>query len=69
MLNPLQTYYRKKQILYDLQGNQVLKFVDKMPDMGNTTGDLVKNMNKYIERYPERIEIITNPIKEQLTLF
>lgn len=69
MLNPLQTYYRKKQILYDLEVNQVLKFVDKMPDMGNTTGDLVENMNKYIERYPERIEIITNPIKEQLTLF
>lgn len=69
MLNPLQTYYRKNQILYDLQGNQVLKFVDIMPDMGNTTRDLVENMNKYIERYPERIEIITNPIKEQLTLF
>lgn len=69
MLNPDQTYYRKKQILYDLQGNQVLKFVDKMPDMENTTGDLVENMNKYINRYPERIEIITNPIKEQLTLF
>lgn len=69
MLNPDQMYYRKNQILYDESGNQVLKFVDKMPDGENFTGELVENMNKYIIRYPERIEIITNPIKEQLTLF
>lgn len=64
MLNPLQTYYRKNQILYDELSNQVLKFVDKMPDGENFTGDLIENMNKYINRYPERIEIIKNPIKE-----
>jgi len=40
-----------------------------MPDMENTTGIFIENMNKYINRYPERIEIIKNPIKEQLTLF
>lgn len=69
MLNSEQTYYRKNQILYDESGNQVLKFIDKMPDGENFIGDLIENMNKYIKCYPERIEIITNPIKEQLTLF
>lgn len=66
MLNPNKTYHRKKQILYDESGNQILKFLDKMPDRTGFTGDLIANMNNYIKCYPERVEIKNNV---QLNLF
>lgn len=66
MLNPNKRYYRLKQILYDEDGNQILKFKDNMPDGSGYTADLVINMNKYISRYPERIEVLENV---QLNLF
>lgn len=70
MLNPEQTYSRKNQILYDSDGKAVLKFVDKGPNCEKITGVLIENVNKYINRYPERIEIINQePENEQLTLF
>ena len=68
MLNPNKTYHRKKQILYDEDGNQILKFKDTMPDGSGFTGDLVINMNKYISRYPERIEVLEKE-NVQLNLF
>jgi len=58
ILNPNKRYYRLKQILYDEDGNQILKFKDTMPDGSGFTGDLVINMNKYILRYLERIEVL-----------
>lgn len=60
MLNPNKTYHRKKQILYDESGNQILKFLDKMPDRNGFTGDLIAKMNNYIKCYPERVEIKNN---------
>lgn len=69
MLNPSQTYHRKKGILYDESGTQILKFTDIKTDVSNLTGDLVENMNNYINRYPDRIEIITIKENVQLNLF
>lgn len=70
MLNPNKTYHRKNQILYDESGAQILKFLDKMPDGNNFSGDLILNMNNYIKRYPERIEILeTKKENVQLNLF
>lgn len=66
MLNPNKSYHRKKQMLYDENGNQILKFLDKMPDKNSLTGDLIANMNNYIKCYPERVEIKNNV---QLNLF
>jgi len=68
MLNPNKTYHRKKQILHDEDGNQILKFKDNMPDGSDYTADLVINMNKYILRYPERIEVLEKE-NVQLNLF
>jgi len=58
MLNPEQTYHRKKNILYNEDGNQILKFLDIGLDGENFTGQLVININNYIRVYPERIEVI-----------
>lgn len=72
MLNPSQTYHRKKQILYDESGNQILKFKENAADVENLTGDLVENMNRFIKLYPERVEIIIKEEKQnnvQLNLF
>lgn len=66
MLNQNKNYHRKKQILYDQDGNPILKFLDKMPDRNGFTGDLIVNMNNYIKCYPERVEIKNNV---QLNLF
>ena len=68
MLNPNKTYHRKNQILYDEYGNQILKFKDNMPDGSGFTADLVINMNKYLSRYPERIEVLEKE-NVQLNLF
>lgn len=69
MLNPNQTYHRKKQILYDESGNQILKFKDNAADAENLTGKLVENMNNYIRCYPDRIEILEKKENVQLNLF
>lgn len=70
MLNPEETYHRKKQILYDSKNKKILTFIDKMPDAGNFTGELIINMNNYIKRYPERVDIFNmENLKTQLTLF
>lgn len=69
MLNPTQTYHRKKQILYDESGNQILKFLDNAADTTGLTGKLVKNMNRFIECYPDRVEIIKQETNNQLNLF
>ncbi len=69
MLNPNQTYHRKKQILYDESGNQIVKFIGITTDADNLTGDLVDNMNKYIECYPDRIEVLEKKENVQLNLF
>jgi len=58
MLNLTKTYHRKKQILYDESGSEILRFKDKMPDGENFTGPLIENMNNYIRIYPERVEVI-----------
>lgn len=59
MLNPLQTYHRKKDILYNESGEAVLKFLEnKTADVSGLTGKLVENMNNYIRCYPERVEVI-----------
>ena len=69
MLNPKKTYHRKKGILYDESGTQILKFAEATNDSNNLTGDLVKNMNNYIRCYPNRVEIIENKKDVQLNLF
>lgn len=69
MLNPSQTYHRRKGIIYDESGTQILKFTEITNDSNNLTGDLVKNMNNYIHCYPNRIEIIQNKKYVQLNLF
>jgi len=70
MLNPKQTYHRKKGILYDEFGTKILKFTDITTDADNLTGDLVVNINNYISRYPDRIEIIEEKKENvQLNLF
>lgn len=69
MLNPNQTYHIKKQTLYNESGNQILKFIDKMPDGNNFTGESIKNMNRYVFLYPERVEIKKQQTNIQLNLF
>lgn len=70
MLDPEETYHRKNQILYDSKNKKILTFIDKMPDAGNFTGELIINMNNYIKRYPERVEIFKFESSDsQLTLF
>lgn len=69
MLNSTQTYHRKKQILYDESGNQIVKFIGITADADNLIGDLVDNMNKYIECYPDRIEVLEKKENVQLNLF
>lgn len=71
MLNPGQTYHRKKQILYNESGTEILSFKDKMPDGENFTGPLIENMNNYIRIYPERVEVIESKkeINVQIDLF
>lgn len=69
MLNPSETYHRKKQILYDSKNNQILTFRDKMPDGENFTGNLVENINNYIKKFPERIQVVEQETNNQLTLF
>lgn len=66
MLNPSQTYHRKKQILYDESGNDILKFKDIEKDIENISGESLNNLNRYIKLYPERVEIKNNV---QLNLF
>lgn len=67
MLNPSKTYHRKKSIIYDESGNQILKFTDFTNDATGLTGNLVENMNNYIRCYSERVEIIKENV--QLNLF
>ena len=69
MLDFNKTYYRKNQILYDEENNEILKFRDKMPDGKDFAGKLVENMNNYIRCYPERIEKIEPKKNVQLNLF
>lgn len=69
ILNPNQTYHRKKGILYDESGTEILKFTDITTDAENLTGDLVENMNNYIRCYPDRVEIIEQKTNVQLNLF
>lgn len=69
MLIPAQTYHRKKGILYDESGTEILKFTDITKDADNLTGDLVINMNNYIRHYPDRVEIIEQKTNVQLNLF
>lgn len=71
MLNSSQTYHRKKQILYDESGNQILKFKDITSDAENLTGRLVENMNNFIRCYPDKVEIINEKKQTnvQLNLF
>lgn len=66
MLNQNKTYHRKKQILYDEDGNPILKFTDTEKDIENISGEYLNNLNKSIKLYPERIEIKNNV---QLNLF
>lgn len=71
ILNPNQTYYRKNHILYDENGNAIIKFEQKTADVSGLTGKLVENMNNYIRCYPERVEILEQKPKSdvQLNLF
>lgn len=70
MLNPSETYSRKKNILYDAQGIKILKFLTDTVDRENISGDLVVNLNDYIKTFPERVEIVNTESSEtQLTLF
>lgn len=69
ILNPKETYYRNKNILYDSKNNAVIEFQQKTADTENLTGILVENMNTYIRCYPERVEILKqkeNPIEINL---
>lgn len=70
MLNPEETYYRKKSTLYDSKNIPILIFKHETGNMENLTGDLVENMNTYIRKFPDRIHVIENKnLDEQLTLF
>lgn len=70
MLNPEETYHRKKDILYDSQGVEVLKFLEHTVDSADLTGDLVNNMNMFIKCYPERVEFLDQKKENvQLNLF
>lgn len=70
VLNPQEIYNRKNKVLYNSTGNQILKFIDKTPDLENITGIFIENINNYIKAYPDRVEIFSNEISDpQLKLF
>lgn len=70
MLTNTETYSRKNDILYDSKGNKILKFLQHTVDTEKITADLFDNLNNFINKFPERVEIFNDESSEmQLTLF
>jgi hypothetical protein len=73
MLDPTKTYSRTSSIVYDENGNPVLKFKTYLPDFKKLSVDGIKYMNRYFEASPEKFEVYGQENNEesnqQLQLF
>jgi len=70
MLDSNKIYHHKNQIIYDCQGNTIVKIKDRFPDLENISGNHITNINNYIKKFPDRVEIVNMKRQEiQLTLF
>jgi uncharacterized protein YfbU (UPF0304 family) len=70
MLDPTKTYSRKSSIVYDENDIQIVKFEEIFPDFDKLSEQAINYLNRYIEMFPNKIEIFKpEEEKQQLTLF
>lgn len=70
-LDPTKNYSRKQSIVYDEDGNPVLKFNSYLPDFAKLSVDGINYMNRYFKASTEKFEVFNQEenTNQQLELF